>query len=167
MNGYRGGSWAPVILMLLMGLGFVVWLALEGGGVRRLVASAAVAALLLGAGGAQAPPRHDADFRKRVSAELERLHKLNNRLLSALGREVPNPVRHLARIGACESGSRPDALSPGGRYRGWFQFDLSTWAGVGGLGDPAAASEAEQWGRALLLYARRGPTPWPVCGRRW
>lgn len=30
MNGYRGGGWLPVIAMLLMGLGFVVWLAIEG-----------------------------------------------------------------------------------------------------------------------------------------
>lgn len=103
--------------------------------------------------------------RKEIAHELSRLHRVNDRLMSALGREVPNPVRALARIAACESGSRPTAVSPGGRYRGMFQFDLSTWRGVGGTGDPARASEAEQWGRALLLYARRGSQPWPVCGR--
>ena len=32
----------------------------------------------------------------------------------------------------------------GGAYRGKYQFDYGTWASVGGTGDPAAASEAEQ-----------------------
>ena len=40
-----------------------------------------------------------------------------------------------------------------------------TWASVGGSGNPAAASEAEQNRRAALLYAREGASPWPVCGR--
>lgn len=135
----------------------------------RLVAALAAAAVALGIGGAAARPEPERqtarEFRRAVGVELRRLHRLNDRLLSALGREVPDPVRHLARIGACESGMRPWAVSPGGTYRGMFQFDLATWRGVGGVGDPAAASVAEQWGRALLLYARRGPQPWPACGR--
>jgi hypothetical protein len=68
------------------------------------------------------------------------------------------------RVALCESGGRPDAVSAGGDYRGKWQFDLSTWAGVGGTGDPAAAPEAEQDGRAYLLWQRRGWQPWPVCG---
>jgi hypothetical protein len=36
---------------------------------------------------------------------------------------------------------------------------------VGGTGNPAQASEAEQDQRAAALYAQAGPSPWPVCGR--
>lgn len=164
MNGYRGGSWAPVILMLLMGLGFVVWLALEGGGVRRLVASAAVAALLLGAGGAQAPARHDADFRKRVSAELERLHKLNHRLRQAVGAGVPTPLRPWLQVAACESGIRPDANTGNGFY-GAMQFALPSWRAVGGAGLPSEASLVEQLYRAERLQRIQGWGAWPVCAR--
>ena len=57
------------------------------------------------------------------------------------------------------------AIGGGGLYRGKYQFDLETWASVGGSGDPAAASEAEQDMRAAMLYARAGAAPWPVCGR--
>jgi hypothetical protein len=71
----------------------------------------------------------------------------------------------LAAIAACESGGDPTAIGGGGLYRGKYQFDFQTWASVGGSGDPAAASEAEQDMRAAMLYARAGAAPWPVCGR--
>lgn len=67
-------------------------------------------------------------------------------------------------IGACESGGDPTAVSADGTYRGKYQFDYGTWESVGGTGDPAAASEAEQDYRAALLYSRSGSSPWPVCG---
>lgn len=54
---------------------------------------------------------------------------------------------------------------PGDDYRGAYQFDYGTWRSVGGSGDPAAASPGEQDYRARLLYAERGRSPWPVCGR--
>ena len=78
--------------------------------------------------------------------------------------EPTYPSPELRRIALCESGGDPTAISPGGTYRGLYQFDLRTWRGVGGRGDPAAASAEEQGRRAALLYARRGPAPWPVCG---
>ena len=67
-------------------------------------------------------------------------------------------------IGSCESGGDPSAISADGAYRGKYQFDYGTWASVGGSGDPAAASEAEQDYRAALLYVRGGSSPWPICG---
>lgn len=70
----------------------------------------------------------------------------------------------LARIAACESGGNPAAISPSGLYRGMYQFTYSTWASVGGTGDPAAASATEQTMRAGILYQRSGPGQWPVCG---
>ncbi len=66
-------------------------------------------------------------------------------------------------IAACESGGDPTAVNAAGYY-GKYQFDLGTWAGVGGSGNPAEASEAEQDYRAGLLYSRAGSSPWPVCG---
>jgi hypothetical protein len=71
----------------------------------------------------------------------------------------------LEAIAACESGGNPAAVGGGGAYRGKYQFDQQTWQSVGGSGDPAAASEAEQDYRASILYSRSGSTPWPVCGR--
>jgi soluble lytic murein transglycosylase-like protein len=67
-------------------------------------------------------------------------------------------------IAACESGGDPTAVSSDGTYRGKYQFDYGTWESVGGTGDPAAASEAEQDYRAALLYSQSGSSPWPVCG---
>ena len=70
----------------------------------------------------------------------------------------------LARIRHCESRGNYSIVSASGRYRGAYQFDRRTWAGVGGSGDPAAASPAEQDMRALILLRQRGTRPWPNCG---
>ncbi len=67
-------------------------------------------------------------------------------------------------IKACESGGDYSAVSSSGTYRGAYQFDQATWEGVGGTGDPAAASPAEQDMRAQMLYEQSGSSPWPVCG---
>jgi len=74
-------------------------------------------------------------------------------------------ARVLAAIAACESGGDPAAVSADGRFRGKYQFLVSTWKAVGGTGDPAAAAEAEQDRRAAALLAAEGTRPWPVCGR--
>ena len=62
-----------------------------------------------------------------------------------------------------ESGNNYGAVSRSGKYRGAYQFDASTWASVGGTGDPAAASPEEQDARAAELMRRRGTQPWSVC----
>ncbi|HEV2773979.1 MAG TPA: transglycosylase family protein [Solirubrobacteraceae bacterium] len=77
---------------------------------------------------------------------------------------VPIPAV-LRSIAMCESRGNPRAISSGGTYRGKYQFSFSTWASVGGKGDPAAASETEQDRRAAILYRTGGPGHWPVCGR--
>ncbi len=71
----------------------------------------------------------------------------------------------LQAIAACESGGNPQAVDASGTYYGKYQFSMETWAGVGGSGSPAAASEAEQDKRAAMLYARSGAGQWPVCGQ--
>ena len=70
----------------------------------------------------------------------------------------------LEAIAACESGGNPGTDTGNGFY-GKFQFTQGTWESVGGTGNPAAASEAEQNRRAAILYSREGASPWPVCGR--
>src|SRR5947209_17677246 len=77
---------------------------------------------------------------------------------------IVNPARDLQRIAQCESHGNSHAVSPGGRYRGKYQFDRGTWAAVGGRGDPARASGTQQDRLARRLIARRGREPWPVCG---
>jgi hypothetical protein len=97
---------------------------------------------------------------KRVARDVRRARE--QRFGGAPNVAIP-PV--LESIAQCESHGDPDAISAGGTYRGKYQFDFSTWASVGGDGDPAAASETEQDRRAAMLYRAGGPGHWPVCGR--
>jgi hypothetical protein len=100
---------------------------------------------------------------KRMRAERRAaLRRKRRELFASLPAGVSQET--LEAIGSCESGGDPTAVSADGTYRGKYQFSLETWASVGGTGDPAAASEAEQDYRAALLYSRSGSSPWPVCG---
>jgi soluble lytic murein transglycosylase-like protein len=96
------------------------------------------------------------------AARRKRLRRERRKLYATLPGGVSRST--LDAIGACESGGDPTAVSSDGTYRGKYQFDYGTWESVGGSGDPAAASEAEQDYRAALLYSRSGSSPWPVCG---
>lgn len=69
----------------------------------------------------------------------------------------------LQRIAECESGGNPRAVSPGGQYRGKYQFSRETWRTLGGSGDPVDAPEWLQDRLALKLYRLRGTAPWPNC----
>jgi hypothetical protein len=73
----------------------------------------------------------------------------------------------LASIRACETRGQPNPYSTntGNGFYGAYQFTPGTWQSVGGSGNPAAASPAEQDKRAAILYSQRGAQPWPVCGR--
>ncbi len=96
------------------------------------------------------------------TARRARLRRERRQLYATLPAGVSRAT--LDSIAACESGGDPTAISSGGSYRGKYQFSVETWESVGGSGDPAAASEAEQDYRAALLYAASGSSPWPVCG---
>jgi hypothetical protein len=76
---------------------------------------------------------------------------------------TPVADSRLVAIAECESGGDPHAVSASGKYRGKYQFDRATWRALGGTGDPADATEAEQDSRAAQLLATRGRTPWPNC----
>jgi hypothetical protein len=113
------------------------------------------------------PPRLRAerrDLRREVRRVLAELRRKRVAAARAAATAVSATPGHLQTIAACESGGNPSAVDPSGTYRGKYQFDVQTWQAVGGSGDPAAASEAEQDRRAAILYARSGSTPWPVCG---
>ena len=112
---------------------------------------------------------------KRAVKRFQRRHGLvpdgvvgpaTNAALGLTRAHAATGVRVLARIAQCESGGNPKAVSPDGRYRGKYQFTRATWRALGGKGDPARASEAEQDRRARKLYDREGTTPWPSCGAR-
>ena len=90
-----------------------------------------------------------------------RIRELERRL-NAPPPSTASPV--MEAIAQCESGGNP-ATDTGNGFYGKYQFTLETWAAVGGSGNPAHASEAEQDRRAAILYEQAGPSPWPVCGR--
>lgn len=71
----------------------------------------------------------------------------------------------LARIRACESGGNY-STNTGNGYYGAYQFDRQTHLSVGGDGNAADDSPAEQDAAAQRLMDQRGTQPWPVCGRR-
>jgi hypothetical protein len=91
----------------------------------------------------------------------ERLRDLRRDLRVAHAPAVPAVLEAIA---ACESGGDPTTDTGNGFY-GKYQFTLETWQAVGGSGNPAHASEAQQDRRAAILYAQAGASPWPVCGR--
>jgi soluble lytic murein transglycosylase-like protein len=154
---------------------------------RRQLAAAACAAGLAtsSVAGAIAAPTEDARergtsakiaiverpakrFERSIERHLEREAR-RDRAQAGAGAQGQSPESlgvsqsTLDAIAACESGGDPAAVNGAGYY-GKYQFDVGTWQSVGGSGNPAEASEAEQDYRAALLYSRAGSSPWPICG---
>ena len=71
----------------------------------------------------------------------------------------------LSCIRSHEQGPAGYATDTGNGFYGAYQFTMSTWRSVGGSGNPADASPAEQDERAWALYERDGLTPWPTPNR--
>lgn len=102
-----------------------------------------------------------------VAAPFEKLHAAQKaKIRKAMNAPFVLGVsrKRLETIAECESHGDPRAIGGGGLYRGKYQFHRSTWAQVGGTGDPARASELEQDRRAAMLLKRSGSSPWPICG---
>jgi uncharacterized protein YabE (DUF348 family) len=78
-------------------------------------------------------------------------------------KQSPASDLNWAALAQCESSGNPTAVNPAGYY-GLYQFSLSTWASVGGTGNPSDASPEEQTLRAQILYDRSGAGQWPHCG---
>ncbi len=92
--------------------------------------------------------------------------------LTSLGVAMPNayadapPTAHnFAKLRSCES-SDNYRTDTGNGYYGAYQFDLSTWHGLGYGGRPDQAAPATQDRAARRLYHQRGWQPWPACSRR-
>lgn len=135
-----------------------------------LCLAAAVPAIALAADGGDAPATaattlvaHDLGDPLAVQ-EARRKLRVAHRRANPRPRPVAVPP-HLQAIAQCESGGDPTAIGGGGLYRGKYQFSVATWQAVGGKGDPAAAPEAEQDRRAIVLYNTSGPGQWPVCSQ--
>lgn len=79
----------------------------------------------------------------------------------------------LARLRNCEATGNYGAVSAGGRYRGAYQFSVSTWNATAAAHfpflvgvDPSAAEPYAQDAMARALFVTSGRSPWPVCGSR-
>jgi LysM repeat protein len=71
-------------------------------------------------------------------------------------------------VAKCESGGRWH-INTGNGYYGGLQFDRSTWKANGGgkyASTADKATKAEQIKIAEKLHAKRGLSPWPVCGKK-
>jgi hypothetical protein len=99
----------------------------------------------------------------RWVASVAEIHGLATREMANRNRSEPTPEQWDA-LRHCES-TNTYTVNTGNGYYGAYQFDQSTWESVGGSGRPHWAEPVVQDARARLLYARRGWTPWPICGR--
>jgi hypothetical protein len=120
----------------------------------------------LGLGGAPAAPKPEQPApapkpQKPPAAEQQPEPEQSGGGGQATGGSAPSGV--LQDIAQCESGGDPTAVSSDGQYRGKYQFTRETWQGLGGSGDPASASEAEQDRRAQQLLDQSGTAPWAGC----
>lgn len=76
------------------------------------------------------------------------------------------------RLASCESGDghgsiNPQAVSPGGKYRGAFQFSLTSWHSAGMAGDPIDYDYGTQKQTAMRWASITTPSSqWPVCWPR-
>lgn len=103
---------------------------------------------------------------RQAEAEKARLAAIEAQKLASAPQITPVASNGLnwAALRQCESGG-DYANKKNPKYRGAYQFSYATWQTVGGTGDPADASPAEQDMRAQMLYDRAGPGQWPVCGK--
>jgi len=84
-------------------------------------------------------------------------------LASTLAQGMPATLAgDLARLRQCESSGNYRA-DTGNGYYGAYQFDLTTWEGLGYQGLPSEAPPAVQDQAAYRLYQERGWAPWPTC----
>ena len=156
----------PAALALAIGITFPALAAASGSGGSAPTPAKTKPAPQLPSRGPGALIQPIRQWHKAVHVQVHAIRVQQHRKHRSRFGHLPGGVSRstLNAIADCESGGNPHAISAGGTYRGKYQFDHGTWVSVGGHGDPARASEAEQDYRAALLYERSGSNPWSVCG---
>jgi hypothetical protein len=95
--------------------------------------------------------------------KVSRSHNSRKPHLVVTGHEfTPPTVGQLAMLRSCES-SGNYATDTGNGYYGAYQFDQSTWTGLGFDGAPYQASPETQDDAVRVLETERGWQPWPSC----
>ena len=88
----------------------------------------------------------------------------------SVGSASPYPTDELLdALASCETGGTMDPTvhgGTGGKYHGAFQFLLSTWASIGGTGDPHTQPYEVQREFARALVLRSGWAQFPFCSRQ-
>ena len=170
----RGSLVVAIAGVLVASAGAVAQQAVAPGALSADTIAAAQKALGVAADGVVGPRTRAATKRFQRRSGLRADGVIGPRTLAALGvadiavegvraRGASPADPALERIARCESGGDPTAVSADGQYRGKYQFSLQTWGEMGGTGDPARASEAEQDRLAAKLLRRAGTSPWPNC----
>jgi hypothetical protein len=108
--------------------------------------------------------------RRTGGAWLETSFRATKSVTTSLASSAPSqdPFLKCTRAHESDSAGGYQAVSPGGVYRGAYQFLRSTWSNVARAAgradlvgvDPAAASPADQDELALFLFHHAGPAPW-------
>ena len=93
-------------------------------------------------------------LRAEYVVEIAQIHASAD-VLKAQKRRVEPSDEQWRKLRFCESTEQYD-ISTGNGYYGAYQFDLITWVGVGGEGDPSKAPPEEQDARARYLYHVNG-----------
>lgn len=122
----------------------------------------------------QAKSAIEADKEKARLAEIERVRALESQKQAQVQAQAQKPIEVAVsssglppgteQLKMCESGNNY-ANKNNPKYRGAYQYDISTWGGFGGFTDPADAPPSVQDAKFLETYNRRGKSPWPSCGR--
>ncbi|MEA2703689.1 MAG: resuscitation-promoting factor RpfA [Actinomycetota bacterium] len=126
----------------------------------------------------QRTPR--ADNRPAVASPGTKTAKVAKAAPEAASEAAPEAAPEAASAPAGDSGGSADVwgqlreceasgdygLNDGSGYYGAYQFDLSTWQGLGYDGYPNEASAAVQDEAARQLQSQRGWQPWPACSRK-
>jgi hypothetical protein len=135
---------------------------------RKVLAAASIAAVSTLATGAEAKRRELSPgcYSKRCTRAVCTSSACRGRVQRRRIRAVISSAdaAWLRRVRLCESTDNYTAYNPDGPFYGAYQFTLSSWAAVGGSGDPRNASPHEQDVRALRLRALQGTGAWPNCG---
>jgi hypothetical protein len=111
----------------------------------------------------------DADL--RAKAEAITVYKLEQLDLHKFDWVLSD--EQLFRLRWCESTDNYQAVSPGGTYRGAYQFSQRTWNWVASTHHPRFHGQDPRWADPSVqdamtraLWLMMGRSPWPVCGYR-